>query len=85
MDVNMTEEETARDRLSPLRIVVVAGLGIGYLCFKVWRMSVIESHGFFSWSYLRAQAVSLGILVIVGVPAFWIVGVVEKRTGRPQA
>jgi len=65
--------------MSPLQTIVVAGLGIGYLCFKVWRMSVIESHGFFSLPYWRAQAVSLGILVIVGALAFWIVGVLEKR------
>jgi len=75
----VTDEETPRDRISPLQTIVVAGLGIGYLGFKVWRLSVIETHGFFSWPYWRAQAVSLGILVIVGACAFWIVGTVEKR------
>lgn len=72
----MSEDQRAR-RAGGIATVVVA---VTWILLKVaYREAIKERAGMFSWAYLKADLVSLAILVILGVVVYRLVMAAQPR------
>jgi hypothetical protein len=75
---DMTRKETHSGTGEMVLGIVV--VGVWFALKLAYREAVREQHGFISWAYLRADLLSLGIIIVVGAAGLWLLRRIRRRS-----
>ncbi len=76
---DMTRKETHTGTGEMVLGIVLVGV---WFALKVaYREAVKEKYGFISCAYLRADLISLGVIIVVGAAGFWLLRRIRRRSG----